>query len=77
MIGGDGSEMLSQNNMFNGYTKIKALMMGGDTKNPAGDDNSYISNGLNGTPTPINYKSQKDSYWNPYQTNYGFKLIDE
>ncbi len=43
IIGGDGSEMLSQNNMFNGYSKGQALMMGGDTTNPARDDNSYFN----------------------------------
>ena len=35
--------MLSQNNMFNGYSKGQALMMGGDTTNPARDDNSYFN----------------------------------
>ena len=76
IIGGDGSEMLSQNNMFNGYTKGQALTMGGDTKNPARDDNSYFSTELNGTPTKINFTSKKNSSWNPNKTNYGYKLLD-
>ena len=61
IIGGDNSEMLSQNNMFNGYTKQQALMMGGDTTNPARDDNSYFSADLNGTPTKINFSAKKNS----------------
>ena len=40
--------MVSQNNMFNGYTKDQALIMGGDTVNTSRDDNSYISFDLNG-----------------------------
>ena len=76
IIGGDGSEMLSQNNMFNGYTKGQALTMGGDTKNPARDDNSYISTDLNGTPSKINFSPKKKSNWNPNNSNYGYRLLD-
>ena len=77
IIGGDGSEVVSQNNMFNGYTKGQALMMGGDeTKNPARDDNSYISNELDGTPEKINFESKKISNWYPNVTNYGYRLLD-
>ena len=76
IIGGDGSEMLSQNNMFNGYTKVQALMMGGDTKNPARDDNSYFSADLNATPTKINFTAKKTSSWYPNNSNYGYRLLD-
>ena len=76
IIGGDGSEMLSQNNMFNGYNKGQALMMGGDTTNPARDDNSYISTSLNGTPSKINFSAKKNSTWNPNKSNYGYSLLD-
>ena len=76
IIGGDGSEMLSQNNMFNGYTKGQALTMGGDNINPARDDNSYFSTELNGTPTKINFTAKKNSSWNPNKTNYGYRLLD-
>ena len=74
-IGGDGSEMLSQNNMFNGYTKIQALMMGG-TQDPCRDDNSYLSTALNGTPSLINFTPKKKSTWNPNTTNYGYTLLN-
>ena len=77
IIGGDGSEMLSQNNMFNGYTKGQALTMGGDTnKNPARDDGSYFSEALNGTPSAINFQSKNTSKWYPEKTNYGYSLLD-
>ena len=77
IIGGDGSEMLSQNNMFNGYTAGQALTMGGDAnKNPARDDNSYISEALNGTPSKINFQSKNTSKWYPEKTNYGYTLLD-
>ena len=76
IIGGDGSEMLSQNNMFNGYTKTQALMMGGDTTNPCRDDGSYFSASLNGTPTQIGFTPKKKSSWNPNSSNYGYTLIN-
>ena len=62
--------------MFNGYTKGQALTMGGDTKNPARDDNSYISTDLNGTPGKINFTAKKNSNWNPNKTNYSYRLLD-
>ena len=76
IIGGDNSEMLSQNNMFNGFTKEQALTMGGDTLNPARDDNSYFSGDLNGTPTKINFSAKKKSNWNPNKSNYSYRLLD-
>ena len=77
IIGGDGSEVVSQNNFFNGYNKGQALMMGSDeTKNPARDDNSYISYDLNATPEEINFESKKVSNWYPNGTNYGYRLLD-
>ena len=59
-IGGDGSEMLSQNNMFNGYTKAQALMMG--AQDPCRDDNSYISTSLNGIPSRIDLYQRKKAH---------------
>ena len=77
IIGGDGSEMLSQNNRFQGYTSAQALTMGGDAnKNPARDDNSYIASETNGTPSKINFQSKNTSKWYPEKTNYGYELID-
>ena len=72
----EGSNMVSQNNMFNGYTKSQALNMDTTTKDPARDDNSYFSTDLNGTPTKINFSAKKKSSWNPNNSNYGYRLLD-
>ena len=75
MIGGEGSETLSQNNMFNGYSKDRAINL--DSKNPpARDDNSYISTDLNGKPEKYNYSPKTKSSWEPNKTNYGYRLIE-
>ena len=74
IIGGDGSETVSQNNMFNGYTTGQALQIGGNTS-PGRDDNSYYSADLNGTPTKISIKITKSTSWNP-ASNYGYRLIE-
>ena len=76
IIGGDGSEMLSQNNMFNGYTKIQALMMGGSTSDPCRDDGSYFSATLNGIPSKIDFSPKRKSTWNPNSSNYGYSLLN-
>ena len=76
IIGGDGSETLSQNNRFNGYTSVQALMFGGNTKDPSRDDNSYFSAELNGTPTKIPFSPKKLSGWYPNISNYGYRLLD-
>ena len=76
IIGGDGSETVSQNNMFNGYTAGQALVMGGSTTDPARDDNSYFSAELNGTPSKISFSAKKSSSWYPNKSNYGYRLLD-
>ena len=75
IIGGDGSEMLSANNRFNGYTKSQALMMGGGT-DPARDDNSYLSEALDATPAKVSFSPKKASTWKPEQSNYGYSLLN-
>ena len=72
IIGGDGSNVVSENNMFNGYTISQAFMTGND---PNIDNNSYLSEILNGTPSIINYKPKKVSTWCPNKTNYGYSLL--
>ncbi len=77
IIGGDGSDIVSQNNRFQGYSKQQALTMGGDAnKNPARDDNSYLSESVNGTPSAINFASKNTSKWYPNVSNYGYELLD-
>ncbi|MDE6776569.1 MAG: RICIN domain-containing protein, partial [Oscillospiraceae bacterium] len=77
IIGGDGSDIVSQNNRFQGYSLSQALTIGGDeNKNPARDDNSYLSESVSGTPSAINFQSKNSSAWYPNQSNYGYELLD-
>ena len=76
IIGGDGSQTVSQNNMFNGYTKAQALQMGGSSSSPGRDDNSYFSADLNGSPTKISFSPTQKTTWNPNNSNYGYRLLD-
>ena len=75
IIGGDGSDMISENNYFNGYTLSQAFMMGGGS-DPCRDSNSYLSETLNGTPSKVNFTPKKTSSWYPNKTNYGYSLLD-
>lgn len=75
IIGGDGSDMVSIGNRFNGYTKSQALMMGGGT-DPSRDSYSYLSETLDGTPSLVNFSPKVSSSWKPEETNYGYSLID-
>lgn len=75
IIGGDGSDMVSENNYFNGYTLQQALMMGGGN-DPCRDSNSYLSEALNGTPSKISFSPKKTSSWYPNKSNYGYSLLD-
>lgn len=75
IIGGEGSDMVSIANRFNGYTKGQALTMGGGVE-PARDEYSYLSEALDGTPTRISFTPKTTSSWKPEQTNYGYSLMD-
>ncbi|MBR6420559.1 MAG: RICIN domain-containing protein [Oscillospiraceae bacterium] len=74
IIGGDGSDMVSENCRFNGFSNGQALSMGGGT-DPARDSGSYISTALNGTPQKISFSPKNTSKWYPNQSNYGYALI--
>jgi len=73
IIGGDGSNIVSQNNRFQGYNNNQALNMGND---PNRDDHSYISSEVNGTPSRMNHSPKSKSTWNPNRSNYGYELLD-
>lgn len=75
IIGGDGSDIVSQNNRFQGYSLQQALMMGGGSE-LSRDDNSYISSSVSGTPSKVSFSPKKASLWNPEKTNYGYSLLD-
>jgi pectin lyase len=75
IIGGEGSDMVSIANRFNGYTKGQALTMGGGVE-PARDEYSYLSEALDATPARISFTPKTTSSWKPEQTNYGYSLMD-
>ncbi|MBR3631338.1 MAG: RICIN domain-containing protein [Oscillospiraceae bacterium] len=75
IIGGDGSDMVSENNYFNGYTLQQALMMGGGS-DPCRDSGSYLSEALNGTPSKVSFSPKTASTWYPNKSNYGYSLLD-
>ncbi len=75
IIGGDGSDMVSENNMFNGYSLSQALMMGGGS-DPARDSGSYLSTALNGSASAVSFSPKVTSSWYPNKTNYGYELLD-
>lgn len=75
IIGGDGSDMVSENNRFQGYTLQQALTMGGGN-DPCRDSNSYLSETTNGTPSKISFSPKKTSSWYPNKSNYGYELLD-
>ncbi|OUM62702.1 carbohydrate-binding module family 13 protein [Piromyces sp. E2] len=73
IIGGDGSNIVSQNNRFQGYSQGQTLVVGND---PSRDDNSYFSTEVNGNPSKIKFSPKTKSSWYPNQTNYGYELLD-
>lgn len=73
IIGGDGSNMVSENNFFNGYKLSEALMMGGGA-DPCRDSGSYISAEVNGSASGVSFSPKTVSTWNP-GSNYGYEMI--
>ena len=74
IIGGDGSNTVSQNNRFQGYSKGQAIVV--SNNDPSRDDNSYLATDVNGTPSKFGYSPKTRSSWNPNQSNYGYELLD-
>lgn len=75
IIGGDGSDMVSENNRFQSFTASQALSMGGGS-DPARDSNSYISTSSTSTPSKIAFSPKVTSTWTPNSSNYGYELLD-
>ncbi len=74
IIGGDGSDMVSENNRFQAFTQSQALTFGGG-KDPARDSGSYISSSSSSTPSLISFTPKTVSTLYPYKDNYGYSLI--
>ena len=75
IIGGDGSDMVSESNRFQSFTAGQALSMGGGS-DPARDSNSYISSSSSATPSKISFSPKVTSTWTPNNSNYGYELLD-
>lgn len=75
IIGGDGSNMVSENNRFQAFTPIQALSMGGGS-DPARDSGSYLSSSSSATPDKISFTPKNTSTLYPNKSNYGYSLID-
>lgn len=75
IIGGDGSDMVSESNRFQSFTAAQALCMGGGSE-PARDSNSYLSSSSSATPSKISFSPKVTSSWYPNKTNYGYELLD-
>ncbi|MDE6089007.1 MAG: RICIN domain-containing protein [Oscillospiraceae bacterium] len=75
IIGGDGSDMVSENNRFQSFTQEQALSMGGGS-DPARDTGSYISSSSSATPSAVNFTAKNTSTWYPNNENYGYALLD-
>ncbi|MDE5765379.1 MAG: RICIN domain-containing protein [Ruminococcus sp.] len=74
IIGGDGSNMVSENNRFQAFTQGQALSMGGGS-DPARDSGSYISSSSSATPSLISFSPKTVSTLYPYKDTYGYSLI--
>ncbi len=72
IIGGDNSDIVSENNRFDGITQNNAYAVGDYYR----DSNSYLSTSIGGTPSKVNLTVSKKSTWYPNKTNYGYSLLD-
>lgn len=73
IIGGDGSDMVSENNFFNGYTMREAFMMGGGA-DPCRDNGSYIADEVDASASKAAFSPKTVSTWQP-GSNYGYAMI--
>lgn len=74
IIGGDGSNMVSENNRFQAFTQGQALSMGGGS-DPARDSGSYLASSSSATPGKISFSPKTTSTLYPNKTNYGYSLL--
>ena len=75
IIGGDGSNMVSENCRFQAFSKTQALSMGTGS-DPCRDSGSYISSSSSATPEKISFSPKTASTWYPNKENYGYSLLD-
>lgn len=77
IIGGDGSNIVSENCRFQSYENIypRCISAGGG-KDPYRDDGSYYSDKSSSVPSKVSLSVKTPSTWYPNKSNYGYSLID-
>ncbi len=77
IIGGDGSDIVSENCRFQSYSNIyQQCISAGGGDEPYRDNNSYWSKNSAETPVKVSFDIKNLSTWYPSETNYGYYLID-
>ncbi len=77
IIGGDGSNIVSENCRFVSYDNVYPYSIcAGRGNDPYRDSGSYYAQKSDDTPTPLTVDIKVTSTWVPSQENYGYSLID-
>lgn len=77
IIGGDGSDIVSENCRFQSYENVYPYCISaGSGKDPYRDSGSYYSESSNATPEKLLLSVKNVSSWYPNKSNYGYSLMD-
>lgn len=77
IIGGDGSNIVSENCRFQSYENIYPYCISaGGGNDPYRDSGSYYAKTSGATPEKLSVSVKNESKWYPNQSNYGYSLID-
>lgn len=77
IIGGDGSNIVSENCRFESYENTYPYCISaGGGNDPYRDSGSYYARKSSDTPTPLTVDVKVTSTWIPSRENYGYTLID-
>lgn len=77
IIGGDGSNIVSENCRFQSYENIYPYCISaGGGNDPYRDSGSYYAKTSGTVPEEVSVSIKNESKWYPNQSNYGYSLID-
>lgn len=77
IIGGDGSNIVSENCRFQSYENVYPYCVSaGGGNDPYRDSGSYYAKTSSTTPTALPLTVKVTSTWEPNKENYGYSLID-
>lgn len=77
IIGGDGSDIVSENCRFQSYENIYPYCISaGGGNDPYRDSGSYYAKTSSATPEKVSVSIKNESKWYPNKSNYGYSLID-